>query len=320
MYKEIFEDTKIKLKSFLVSVVIPFYNRNEEVCRAIKSVLDQTHRNIEIIIVNDGSTSDISKVHKIVNENKNIITLINLEKNKGASHARNVGLDIAKGDYVAFLDSDDEFCEEKIEQQLMNMLLRDSLLSHTSYIRRGFDSEQIIDSGKLTGDVRKRIIYNCTIATPTVMINRKYLETKKYRFNEELIIGEDTCFWLDLLENTELLGIDIPLSIVNSNYNSAAYNDEKQIIGLKTILTYVLNHNELNKYDYEIAILARCYSNYVDRLKGDKEVQINYEYDRNNSERIKRWIRTIIKSISENGIIVTLKKIYQRASIKLRRS
>jgi glycosyltransferase involved in cell wall biosynthesis len=108
------EKVLAKVKDIKVSVIIPFYNRIDLVINSLKSVINQTHKNIEIIIVNDGSEESTTKLNKII-ESDNRIKNIKLNKNKGTSNAKNVGMDNATGDYIAFLDSDDLFKENKIE-------------------------------------------------------------------------------------------------------------------------------------------------------------------------------------------------------------
>ncbi len=103
----------------LVSVVIPTYKRPEELKRAINSVINQTYKNIEIIVIDDNyKYPEIrKKTESIVSKYKNIIYIENKE-NLGGSESRNVGINNAHGKYIAFLDDDDEFLPNKIEMQL----------------------------------------------------------------------------------------------------------------------------------------------------------------------------------------------------------
>lgn len=100
----------------LVSVVIPTYNGSKTIQRAIQSALNQTHSNIEIIVVDDCSTDNTSEVVKNIKSEK--IILIRHEVNKNGSAARNTGIRSAEGKYIAFLDDDDEWLEQKVEKQL----------------------------------------------------------------------------------------------------------------------------------------------------------------------------------------------------------
>jgi len=100
----------------LVSVIIPTYNREDTVVRAIESVLDQTHEEIECIIVDDGSKDGTASILESYEDPR--IRYIHHKANKGVSAARNTGIEEAQGEYIAFLDSDDKWEDEKIEKQL----------------------------------------------------------------------------------------------------------------------------------------------------------------------------------------------------------
>lgn len=103
------------LKNYKVSVIVPNYNYAEYLPRTINSLINQTYKNLEIIIVDDGSTDDsIQKVNAI--DDKRVLLISKL--NGGVSSARNAGLRIASGDFIAFLDSDDCWEPEKIEEAI----------------------------------------------------------------------------------------------------------------------------------------------------------------------------------------------------------
>jgi len=103
-------------KQVLVTIVIPTYNRGYILSRAIKSVLNQTYQNMEIIIVDDGSKDNTEEVVKKFTDTR--IQYIRHSENRGLSAARNTGIKNSKSDFVAFLDSDDEYLPEKIEKSL----------------------------------------------------------------------------------------------------------------------------------------------------------------------------------------------------------
>ncbi len=328
--KEMEDKVKESIKDIKVSIIIPFYNRAKLVIRALRSVLKQTHKNYEVLLVNDGSSDNISEIKTFIKKEKNI-KLINVSPNKGAANARNVGIDAATGEYIAFLDSDDEFYPEKIETQLIKMVASNAMVSHTSYVRKGFGEEVLFNSGQQSGKMIPRLIWSCLIATPTVMIKKKYLDDNKFRFNPELVIGEDTCFWITILTDTNLLGIDIPLTIVNSNESSAAYNLDKQIIGMKTILKFVINNPKINNYDLEIALLAKQYVNFVSQSTNSELLK---DYSNNgscpnceaiyNSRSWKitkplRWGSRFVRSLKNNGIKVTAQKTVAKVKSKLKK-
>jgi glycosyltransferase involved in cell wall biosynthesis len=313
----IFDSVKDRIAAKKVSVIIPFFNRDVETQKAIRSVLNQTHKNWEIILVNDGSTEDISGVRELVKENQEKIIFIDNEKNSGVSVARNEGIKMATGDYIAFLDSDDEFVKDKLETQLQYMIAAKAVISHTSYSQCSKKKgSQYVNSGKMRGYCVKEMICNCMIATPTVMLDLGWLRNKKILFNVDFKVGEDTCFWLDLLKynKTYLVGINEALTIVHVGDSSAVSSVEKQVMGLKNIMKYLLNDNYYNVFDNEIACLAMAYTKHVKKVQvlktpepfaGNNAIQklcffVKQEGFVSTGRRIIKKINKIISSRSEN--------------------
>ncbi len=102
----------------LVSVILPTHNRSMFLNRAIESVLKQTYKNWELIIVDDASTDGTEELFKDISLQDERIQYHKLEKNGGACIARNMGIRLSKGEYITFLDSDDEYFPKKIELQV----------------------------------------------------------------------------------------------------------------------------------------------------------------------------------------------------------
>jgi len=113
------------IKQSLVSIIIPFYNEMLFLERAINSTINQTHKNIEVILVDDGSTDDSNDIASKFCNKHNFLKLIAIQ-NSGISCARNIGLENCSGDFVVFLDADDELLPKMIETLLTNCLSRKS--------------------------------------------------------------------------------------------------------------------------------------------------------------------------------------------------
>jgi glycosyltransferase involved in cell wall biosynthesis len=109
----------------LVSVVIPTYNRGYVLPKAIKSVLNQTYRRIEVIVVDDGSSDDTGKL--IEDLKRCEVFYIRHDSNRGEAAATNTGIRNSRGQFITFLDSDDEMLPEKVARQVKEMELRDTL-------------------------------------------------------------------------------------------------------------------------------------------------------------------------------------------------
>lgn len=301
------EEQSIKEK---VSIIIPFFNRQHLVFRAIKSAQCQTHKNIEIILINDGSNEETEKLEKYIKVDERI-KYIKLDKNYGTGYARNIGIKNATGEYIAFLDSDDEFLDTKIEKQLKILLKNEALFSHTSYIRRDENSnEKIINIGEMNGIIYPQIIGSCAIATPTVMIKTQYLRENNFYYQGNLSLGEDICFYIKILENVNVIGIEEPLSIVNVNSTSSAYNYQKQLEGIKNIVEFILNDKKARKYNFEIYRIMKeyvnVYNNFVNQ-RNDIELLLN---------EIKKYKIEVVKYTEEqkilNNNIITINNEYNR--------
>lgn len=106
-------------RDLFVSVIIPSYNREKTIVRAVNSVLNQSYKNLEVIVVDDCSSDNTASVLRVIADSR--FRYIKLEKNSGACVARNTGVRLAKGNYIAFQDSDDYWHKDKIEKQLQYM-------------------------------------------------------------------------------------------------------------------------------------------------------------------------------------------------------
>lgn len=177
-----------------VSVIIPYYNRETMLLRALKSVKSQTFTDFEIILIDDGSTD---KSHKIVDDfiNENLhINIKNIyQRNMGPSIARNNGIKRAEGEYIAFLDSDDEWLPEKLSIQIALMEKCDIDLLGCNYylIKNNRVNEFIFIHDKLKQITFKRLLTKHYYATPCVVVRKEVFEDVGY-FPENQHYMEDS--------------------------------------------------------------------------------------------------------------------------------
>lgn len=225
----------------LVSIIIPFYNRVSLVERAINSALIQTYKNKEIILINDCSTESIERIKDIAKKNKDI-TLLSNKKNLGASYSRNVGVNFANGEFIAFLDSDDEWLSFKLDVQVNFMIKNNIDFSYTSYLRKiSKDNKiKIIRAGII--NKIPFLAFKCDIATPTVVIRKKI--TKDCLFNTKIDYGEDVIYWSEIAKKFRLFAINIPTTIVNISEKSSSNNLYKQKKGFENINKYLFEKNK----------------------------------------------------------------------------
>ena len=156
----------------LISIVMPAYNSEKYIRNSIKSVINQTYKNWELIIIDDYSTDNtVSIIEEFQNKN---IHLIKNKKNSGAAISRNKGIKLAKGNYIAFLDSDDLWNKEKLEKQINFMKSNNYDFTYTSFTYlKERKTKKVIIPEKLT---YKESLKNTIILTSTVMINLKNIK------------------------------------------------------------------------------------------------------------------------------------------------
>ncbi|MEG1820941.1 MAG: glycosyltransferase family 2 protein, partial [Malacoplasma sp.] len=192
--------------SIIVSIIMPSFNSEATIERSIKSVLSQTFNNWELIIIDDCSTDSSHEVIQHYVDQDIRIKLICLEENSGAAAARNTGIEHAKGQFIAFLDSDDYWHPEKLEKQLKYFEQYDVDVVFSEYYR--FNSSGII--GKVSvpnqeinfNDLLKG---NC-IGNLTGIYNFK----KHFEIRQRKVGAEDYLFWLEIFSKQNVKGIGIP--------------------------------------------------------------------------------------------------------------
>lgn len=191
----------------LVSVIIPTHNRVNLLKRAIQSVLDQSYRNLEIIIVDDVSKDNIRKVVDEFNDSR--IRYIRHDSNRGGSAARNTGIRAASGEYVAFLDDDDEWAPQKTEEQLKLLNQYDAVVcSYSMDSDRGksvasFPKAEIVDLNELRCGFRLGGSASALMARMDVL--------KDIRFDESLPKCQDWDLYIQIAHKYRIGYLDKPL-------------------------------------------------------------------------------------------------------------
>ncbi len=230
----------------MVSAIITTYKRDPDiVLRALDSVIAQTYRDIEIIMVDD-SPVDYSKradVHAAIErrqeENLDItIRYIAHPKNMGACVARNTGLDAAIGDYVAYLDDDDEWLPTKIEKQMEVMQKTDVAMVYCGNLCKndGTGITRVARNEYLKGKVFKELLYRNFIASTSYPLIRKSCLKKVGGFDPLMQSAQDYDVWLRLAEQYEIDYVAEPLVLYHEHEGERiTTNPQKKISGLERI-------------------------------------------------------------------------------------
>tara|TARA_Y100000992_G_C21266935_1_gene494430 strand:+ start:871 stop:1638 length:768 start_codon:yes stop_codon:yes gene_type:complete len=202
----------------LVSIIIPFYKKKKYFKRCINSVLNQTYKKIEVIVIyDDENKKDLKYIKTITKKEKRLNCFVN-KKNYGAGVSRNIGIKKSRGKYLAFIDSDDYWKKNKIRIQLDYMKKKKLDFTHTNYFI-------INDENKNLGLMRVKnfLSYNdlmksCDIGLSTVMISRKVMLKNSFT---NLRTKEDYSLWLKLSKKkVNIIGINKNLTFWQKSKNS----------------------------------------------------------------------------------------------------
>ena len=223
----------------LVSVIIPYYKKRKFISETLDSVVNQSYKNLEIIIIyDDVNKTDIEFLRKITKKDNRIKILENSET-MGAGISRNIGILESKGKYIAFLDADDIWHLDKLKKQISFMEKYNYFISHTSY--------SIINENK--NIIGKRIANNffklhellksCDIGTSTVVLNKKLIN-QNVKF-ASLSTKEDFVLWLRILKNNvSIYGLNEDLASWTKSKNSLSSSTFQKIKdGFKVYHTYM---------------------------------------------------------------------------------
>ena len=273
----------------LVSVIIPIYNKELRLKDTIKCVLSQTFKDFELILIDDGSTDNSAKI-ALDYKKEDLRIKYYSQENRGVSVARNRGIGLAQGEYITFLDADDRWADNFLEE-MINAIGNSNVCycGHYYYINSKKSKARM---RFLEGDILDKYIKNITTPnTNSWLIKKDYLNKFDLRFPIDLNWGEDMTFFLKvLLHDKNVKCVDKYLTEYHlSDTNSLSSNDmnkiQKDIIWMEGVKEYILANERMeirakkavkyfDSYRIPAAIIYRLHNN---MLKIDKKGRIFIE-------------------------------------------
>ena len=203
----------------LVSVIMPYYKKKAFIESSIQSILCQSYQNFQIIVIDDESSEESSKIlKKIANLDKRINLVVN-RINQGAGVSRNLAIENASGEYVAFCDCDDLWKDTKLDEQIKFMKKKNIDFSFTAYEIINENKDKI--GFRTAKDILNfnDLIKSCDIGLSTVVFKKKLFNNPYYRF-ANLKTKEDYVLWLKLAKDG--------ISLNGLNQNLACWRKNKQ--------------------------------------------------------------------------------------------
>lgn len=236
----------------LVSVIIPYFKKKKYIADTLNSVLNQTYNNLEVIIVyDDPQKTDLDYIKKLALSDQRVKLTIN-NTNIGAGRSRNIAIDQSKGMLLAFVDADDLWSKNKLEEQIKFMQDQAISFCHTSY--------KIINEKNEFISIRKArnfmdiddLIKSCDIGLSTVLIEKEVLGSNKF---PDLKTKEDFVLWLKLLsKNIRIYGLDKELAIWRKNNNSLSSSLFQKIFDGYKVYNVYMKYNMIKSIYYLLCL------------------------------------------------------------------
>lgn len=251
----------------LVSIIIPLYNAEQFIRQTIKSVLEQSYQNIEIIIIDDFSTDKSFELVSKINSEK-IILIKN--KKKGGCAARNYGFEVSKGEFIQYLDADDLISKDKIKNQVALLLDNESSIASCGWLRftneyEGFPiKKQVINKSYI--EPYKWLVdawTNAEMGLNSIWLTPRKIITKAGKWNENLRINQDGDFFCRVLLEAN--------TIIYCENAVVYYRITPNSITQKKVTKAVLEHQLYSYHLYEGYL-----TNYINQLDVRKAIASNY--------------------------------------------
>lgn len=232
------QETGNRCEPGLVSVIIPTHDRAHLVTRAIQSVLEQKYGHLELLVVDDASTDDTRRVVKALADPR--LLYARHEQNRGAPAARNTGIEMSSGEYIAFLDSDDHWLPGKLQEQ-MRVFHRSG--PEVGLVYTGIEVVDLLTGAHLKTRVprhrghilRELLRHNVVVgSTSTAVIRRTYLHQSGL-FDESLPARQDIDLWIRLAKRCSFDFVDQILAVIRVHADRITEDSDARIAGAKLV-------------------------------------------------------------------------------------
>lgn len=287
--KKIEIENQKKVDETKVSIAISIEDKEKGYAEAIKSVIQQSHKNIEVILIYNGVQCEETEINKWKSEYKEDIKVINHSKKESRNVIWKDVLENTSGDYVILSDQYSMMEKDRVKIQLTKMISSDVVISNTSYYEAHHDVLNLINCGFEDGDVVHKIINSCYYKMPVIMLKKSYL------IKENIVdCSEYENVILKAMINNRILGITAPL--VKIIIHPQNINMEKRFAA---IIHCIIDDVRFWKYPAELSMLIGGYKNILDSRSN--EIKKDFDEDSHNEiiDRYKYMLTMEYRKVSE---------------------
>ncbi|MCS6982080.1 MAG: glycosyltransferase [Flavobacteriales bacterium] len=209
-----------------MSVILPVYNAEAHLAEALQSLINQTYRNLEILVLDDGSTDQSGKVVASFQDNR--IRYIRRTENLGLIATLNEGLELARGTFIARLDADDIADPSRIEKQVKAMLQHPQVGIVGSWVQNFGSIQSIVRYPVSDPEIRWQLMYRCSICHSSAMFRASVIKSAPpLRFDSDYQHAEDYELWTRIIQRSKAMNLKEPLTLVRHHEQSVSkkYNE-----------------------------------------------------------------------------------------------
>lgn len=235
----------------LISVIIPTYNRSSLIMQTLESVFIQSFKNIEVIVVDDGSSDNTADI--ILKNYKSQVLILTLQHSGLPAVARNAGIEAAKGDFIAFCDSDDIWMENKLEIQMQELINSNFNFSCSNALVLGTSKLYELPDQFRYKDLNKELVWNNFVINSSVLLRRDIIGQNRFVIKEFFRGYEDYLLWLTLAPKLKISYHDQPLLYYRTH--TANISKEQKLNDTKVQLQILLA--DKNYFYYPIVRLKK---------------------------------------------------------------
>jgi glycosyltransferase involved in cell wall biosynthesis len=305
------------MKNISVSIIIPLYNSESFISSCIESCLSQTYSDIEIIVVDDGSTDNGYKIATGIAKNDKRVRVLHKE-NGGVSSARNAGLDAAKGKYVCFIDADDCFSKSFVETMVSYMEQYNSDFCFSKNICGDHNKDTLVGPTIIPSSEAEKLFLNRRVVVGCWNKMYKRSALSNIRFREDLFYGEGLCFINQVAHSLKNIVVCedrlYHYRSVNPDSATTKFSEKKMINGEKSLMIikdFIANDGNKAIRAWNLHYCLFC-----------MDAMIGIMRDNKNNSHYKTWHKKMMKTaphalVSKSGLKQKIKIIVALVSPKL---
>ena len=312
---------KLKMEENKISIILPTYNADEILAKAIKSVINQTYQNWELLVIENGKRG---QAENIIKEFENDKIKYIYQEIANVSEARNAGLENATGKYITFLDSDDEYEKEFLEKMLKNIINTESQIAVCGY-RKIYDKKQmLIEKSEYLETLKENYLFN---ELWNKIYISKIIKENNIKFNKKYELGEDFLFNLDYIKNIEKGSyINESLYIYTDGDTGLKLRYRPNKFNIEYELTqYLENFYKEKNWDvsYIANRFARVYYNQIIDIYKENNPATKKEKDRQLQETIskkeyKEELKKLEKNVTDKRMKIAIKYFFLRGKFMVK--